>query len=157
MSRAFTKEDDAGDDLPERPVPQGPNYVTPRGMELLRAAVRELVARRQKAAAAGGELKPLDRDLRYLEARIDAAIIVPPGSGPEARFGARVTLRDESGGQRTFTIVGDDEARTDAGLLSWSAPLAQAVLGAKAGDTVTWESGDGGASCAIVSVEYPPA
>jgi hypothetical protein len=41
MSRAFTKEGDAGDDLPERPVSQGPNYVTPHGLELLRAAVLE--------------------------------------------------------------------------------------------------------------------
>src|SRR5579885_1649505 len=105
MSRAFTKEDDAGDDLPERPVPEGPNYVTPRGLELLRAAVRELVAAR---ARPGADLKRVDRDLRYLETRIDSAIVVPRGSGGEARFGARVTLRDSAGKTRTFQIVGED-------------------------------------------------
>jgi transcription elongation GreA/GreB family factor len=150
MSRAFTKEDDAGDDLPERPVPEGPNYVTPRGLELLRAAVTQLVAMRKSAS----DLKPIDRDLRYLEARIDSAIVVPKGSGTEARFGAAVTLKDEAGAVRTFRIVGEDEARGDPGLMPWSAPLARAVLGAKAGDSVAWEGPEGVARYEIVRVDY---
>src|SRR5690348_4866406 len=105
MSRAFTKEDDAGDELPERPVSQGPNYVTPRGLERLRETVRALVAKR---AEPGADLKRVDRDLRYLEARIDSAIVVPRGGGDEARFGARVALRDAAGKIRTFQIVGED-------------------------------------------------
>ena len=88
MSRAFTKETDAGDDLPERPVPAGPNYVTPRGLELLKEAARKLAERRKEAQADGGDLAPIDRDLRYLEARINGATLVPRGKGPEARFGA---------------------------------------------------------------------
>ena len=150
MSRAFTKEDDAGDDLPELPMPEGPNYVTARGVELLRAAVHDLMARRAKAA----DPKPIDRDLRYLAARIDSAIIVTHGSGPEARFGAAVTLKDENGAITTFRIVGEDEARAGSDLMPWSAPLAQAVLGAKAGDNVSWEGPDGPARYVVVSVAY---
>jgi transcription elongation GreA/GreB family factor len=155
MSRAFTKEDDAGEDLPERPVPAGPNYVTPRGLELLKRAATELVERRRNASAAGGDLKPIDRDLRYLEARIGGAIVVPPGSGSEVRFGARVTLEDESGLSRTFRIVGEDEARTDPSFLPWSAPLAGALLGAKAGETVRWKGPEGAVAHKVVAVEYP--
>src|SRR6476619_668345 len=101
MSRAFTKEDDAGEEIPERPVPPGPNYVTARGLDLLKEAGRALVERRRKAAATGGDLLPIDRDLRYLEARIASAVVVPPGSGDEVRFGARVTVEDDGGRQST--------------------------------------------------------
>ncbi len=155
MSRAFTKEDDAGEDLPERPIPDGPNYVTPRGLELLREAGCDIVERRKKAAAENGDLRPFDRDLRYLEARIKSAVVVPPGSGSEARFGARVTIEDDSGRQQTFQIVGDDEARTNAALLSWSAPLASALFGVQAGDRVLWEGGETPVTYRIVSVDYP--
>jgi transcription elongation factor GreB len=153
MSRAFTKEDDAGEDLPELPVPAGPNYVTPRGLELLHAAVREL-AERKKQAREAGEKARIDRDLRYLEARINTATVVPPGSGAEARFGARVTIEDEGGQKKTFRIVGEDEARTDAALLAWSAPLVSEVFGAKAGDAFTWESPEGRIRYKILSVDY---
>src|SRR5690348_3384169 len=143
MSRAFTKEDDAGEDLPERPVSRGPNYVTPRGLELLKAAAADVIEKRRKALAAGGDVKPFDRDLRYFEARINGATVVPPGSGPEIRFGARVSLEDAAGRRKTFRIVGEDEARTAPDFLPWSAPLAHAMLGAKAGDMFSWEEPDG--------------
>ena len=155
MSRAFTKEDDAGEDLPERPVPAGPNYVTPRGLSLLRAAAAALVERRREALAAGRDIKPLDRDLRYLEARINGAVLVPPGSGPEARFGARVTLDDESGRRRIFQIVGEDEARADPAGLPWSAPLAEALLGKKAGESFSWKGPEGVIRYIIAAVDYP--
>jgi transcription elongation GreA/GreB family factor len=154
MSRAFTKEDDAGEDLPELPVPLGPNYVTPRGLELLKNAALELVARKKKAAA-GDDVRPIDRDLRYLESRIGSAIVVPHGSGPEARFGAQVTIEDPAGRRQTFHIVGDDEARSSTDLLSWSAPLALAILGAKAGETVTWDGPDGAVRYKLLAVDYP--
>ena len=45
MSRAFVKESDedsAAAELPERPLSTAPNYVTPRGLEALRARLKEL-------------------------------------------------------------------------------------------------------------------
>ncbi len=153
MSRAFTKEDDAGDDIPEKPVPPGPNYVTPQGLEMLKSSARELAERRREISAHGGDTKPIDRDLRYLEARISGAILVPPGSGPEARFGALVTLEDEAGKKTSYKIVGEDEARTGPGLLAWTAPLAQSLLGAKAGGKISWQ-GPGSAQYTVAAVEY---
>lgn len=154
MSRAFTKEEDAGDDLPERPIPEGPNYVTPRGLELLKQAGQELVARRQKARASGAEIATFDRDLRYLEARINSAIVVPAGSGPEIRFGARVELEDETGKRFVYRVVGADEARTDPSFLPWSAPLALALMGAKAGESVTLDSEESPARYKIIEVAW---
>jgi len=154
MSRAFTKEDDAGEDLPERPVPDGPNYVTPRGLEMLKETGRQLVERK-RSAVPGEDLRPIERDLRYLEARIGGAIVVPPGSGDDVRFGARVSIEDATGARTTFQIVGADEARADPATLPWSSPLVQAMFGAKAGDVVNWEGGEAAARYKIISVEYP--
>lgn len=153
MSRAFTKEDDAGEDLPERPVPQGPNYVTPRGLELLKQEGQRLVERKAKAKP-GDDVRPIERDLRYLEARITSAIVVPPGSGDEVRFGARVTIETEKGLRQTFTLVGEDEARTDSSFLAWSAPLASEMFGLKAGDEFIWDGPDGPVRNKIISVEF---
>ncbi len=102
-------------------------------------------------------MKIIDRDLRYLEARISGATVVPPGKGPEARFGARVTLEDESGKRRTFQIVGEDEARTGSDFLPWSAPLTQSLLGAKPGDKIAWQSPDGPIRYSVLTIEYNPA
>jgi transcription elongation GreA/GreB family factor len=151
MSRAFTKEDDAGDELHERPVPAGPNYVTPRGLELLRAAAQDLIARRPKAQ----DKAPIDRDLRYLEARLSSAIVVAPTPSLEIRFGAKIVLEDEAGARLSYQIVGEDEAREDpAKFLSWTSPLAQALLGAKKGDAVSWEGPEKTASYKILFVDY---
>lgn len=154
MSRAFTKEDDAGEDLPELPVPVGPNYVTPRGLSLLKKSGKELVARREKEKAAGEDIKALDRDLRYLEARINSAILVPPGSGVEARFGAKVTVEDEAGAIKAWRIVGADEARMSPEFLDWSSPLALSLMGSKAGDTVSWEGPEATVRYKVLSVEW---
>jgi transcription elongation GreA/GreB family factor len=154
MSRAFTKEDDAGDDLPERPVPAGPNYVTPRGLSLLEDAARELVEKRRAAVASGGDVKTIDRDLRYLEARMNSARVIPAGNGPEIRFGARVRVVDETGTESAFQIVGEDEARTDPALLSWTAPLANALFGAKEGDRVRWDGGETPTTFRVIEVRY---
>lgn len=154
MSRAFTKEDDAGEDLPERPVPMGPNYMTPRGLDLLKQAGHDLVEKRKKALAEGGDIRPFDRDLRYLEARINTALVVPKGSGTQIRFGAIVTIEDELGQQTTFHIVGEDEARTDPKFISWSSPLVNELFGAQPGDTVSCELPDGNRRYKIISVHY---
>jgi len=154
MSRAFTKEDDASEDLPELPIPLGPNYMTPRGLAMMQAAGCELVARKAAEAAKGGDLRPIDRDLRYLEARMNSAILVPTGAGPEARFGAMVTIETADDSRQSFQIVGEDEARSDSSCLSWSSPLASAMFGAKAGDTISWERPDTVVRAKIIGVEY---
>ncbi|NMN04429.1 MULTISPECIES: GreA/GreB family elongation factor [unclassified Novosphingobium] len=136
MSVAFRRESDDEHLEPkfERPIPTGPNLVTPRGLEQIAAKVAEVEA--QVAALADEDaLKAARRDLRYWSTRLATAQVMPPPSGTVVEFGATVTLR-HNGKLRTITLVGDDEADPAAGLLSFSAPLARAIMGAEAGESV---------------------
>ncbi|MBI5595845.1 MAG: GreA/GreB family elongation factor [Elusimicrobia bacterium] len=163
MSRAFTKEDgdQHGDDLPERPVPPGPNYVTPAGKAALVSRVTALAAERSRLLAgdteSGRDRRAVERDLRYYEARLNSAVVVDPALQEPGvvRFGAEVEAVEPSGALRRFRIVGHDEADAASGTVSWSSPLAAAVLGAKTADMVEWERPEGTLRLRIESVRYP--
>ena len=60
-----------------------------------------------------------------------AQVIDPSGQTPDAvRFGATVVLVDiDTSDQKTYTIVGEDEADISRGLLSVTSPVARALLG----------------------------
>ena len=134
MSVAFRRESDEEHLEPkfELPIPPGPNRVTPRGLDLIRARVDELEA--QAAAQQDAEMrKPIERDLRYWRTRLATAEIAPAPEPGTAGIGRRVTFR-LAGQTRTLNIVGHDEADPDAGLVAFSAPLARALMGLEAGD-----------------------
>ncbi len=167
MSRAFVKESDddfTAGELPERPVPEHANYVTPHGLEQLRARVRELAEQHEQLKAVAEEdseakrkLREVERDQRYFNAQLERAELVDPARHPrgEVRFGAIVRVEDADGEVQVFSIVGDDEADVAAGKISWGAPLARALLGAKVGDTVKWQRPAGETHLEIVAVDYP--
>lgn len=166
MSRAFVKENDlehAGIDIPERPVSAHPNYVTPVGLQQLEAEANRLESERAK-------LKPLlqtepltrqkiamiDRDLRYIGARLANAILVehqPIAENGSVLFGAKVTVEDELGELQTFTIVGEDEADMSANKVSYISPIAKALIGRKVGDTVEWQRPIGNTLLTIIEIE----
>jgi transcription elongation GreA/GreB family factor len=77
----------------------------------------------------------LARDLRYWTVRKANAEVVQPSSDGTVNFGAAVTIA-RNGRQQTFRIVGVDEADAAHGLISFRAPLASAVLGAKVGEII---------------------
>ncbi len=167
MSRAFTKEstdDLVAGELPERPVPAHPNYVTPRGLEQLQARARELQEIHEKLAVRTDEdsavkqkLREIERDQRYFNSQLERAAVVAPEGQPrdEVHFGATVKIVDEAGKAHRFTIVGDDEADVAAGRISWGSPLAKAMIGAKTGDTVMWRRPAGDAEVEIAEITYP--
>jgi len=167
MSRAFVKESDeesASGELPERPLGSGPNYVTPRGLEALRARLKTLRDERERLAAAAEpmarqRLLEVKRDIRYFNAQLDRATVVDMQNQPhdQVHFGATVTIRDEEGKDHSFHIVGDDEADVAAGSISWASPLAKALLGARVGDTVKWQRPAGTSEVEIVAIDYDPA
>jgi transcription elongation GreA/GreB family factor len=66
-------------------------------------------------------------------------------------------MRDAQGASHTFHIVGDDEADVAAGRISWASPLAKAMMGARIGDTVKWQSPAGESAVEIVAIAYPEA
>jgi transcription elongation GreA/GreB family factor len=141
MSRAFVREtDDTGEPLPELAVSPHPNFVTPAGLKQIAAHVVALEAELRAARAAGDKAlqKRVERDLRYWTQRRASARIVPPAAAvPDVvRFGVRVTLRFDDGEERTFKLVGEDEADPAGGLVSWAAPLGRALAGMSPGDEV---------------------
>jgi len=162
VSKAFTKDDDAGPPVvvPRRaPLPAGqPNYVTPRGLARLRAELAELRAE-QVAHGARSEGAPdtalLER-LAELEDRLATAELVPPPSPApaEARFGATVSVVTDAGVEKTYLIVGVDEADAAAGRIAFMAPLARALLGKRAGDVATVRTPHGNEELEILRVSY---
>jgi len=137
MSRAFVKEDDdAVEDLPERPISTAPNFVTSKGLAAIEAEVARLSDVLSNAGEDRNERARIARDLRYWTARRSTAQLVPPPHDFEvARFGCTVTITRDDGRSQTFRIVGEDEAAPEHGTLSHVSPLARAVLGKSVGDT----------------------
>lgn len=163
MSRAFVNEDAGADrpDLPELPVPPGPNIVTPRGLAALRS---RLLQRRADLAALKARPDRLDklpeaaaeRDIRWLEARLKAAVVVDPASHDlsEVAFGLAVTVADEDGRETTYEITGEDEADATIRRIAPTSPLARALLGARVGDVVTWRRPAGAMELEIVKIAH---
>jgi transcription elongation factor GreB len=147
MSKAFTSEEATLDVVvpPRAPLPPGvANYVTPHGLELLRAERRRLEAERAELERGpeegrGAALAAWSTRLAELDQRLSSAELVEPVSvdAGVVRFGSRVTIADASGREKTFQIVGVDEADAAHGKIAFLAPLAQALLGKELGDTVS--------------------
>lgn len=163
MSRAFVNEDAGNDrpDLPERPVPPGPNPVTPRGLAALKAG---LAARQSELLSLKARTDRLDklpeaaaqRDIRWLEARLKAAVVIDPATHDltEVAFGLVVTVSDPAGLESTYEVTGEDEADAIRHRIAPTSPLARALLGARVGDTVTWKRPIGGLELEIVRIAH---
>ena len=122
MSRAFVNEERfeqaGGEELVDRPISEFANYVTPTGALALQdqeaALMAELAPLKKSAEDAFNKDKvaELERDLRYLRARLDSAVLVDPAGQDHTTvlFGASVTVQDDAGQAHCFHIVGEDEA-----------------------------------------------
>jgi transcription elongation GreA/GreB family factor len=126
--------------LPELSVSTQPNFVTPNGLRQIEARVAALNAEQRSARDSGDKalLARIARDLRYWAQRRSSARLVEPASEvPDVvRFGVTALVRFDDGTERTFKLVGEDEADPANGLVSWVAPLAKAVAGKAVGDAV---------------------
>lgn len=186
MSKAFKPEDGADSDedlaLEEREDavfrPGMRNYLTPQGIEKLRAELHALLhVERPKTvevvswAASNGDrsengdyiygkrrLREIDRRIRFLSKRLEIAEVVDPATqkGDRILFGASVTIQGENGGARVVYIVGIDEADPASGKVSWLSPLAKALLQAREGDAVVLRSPSGEEEIEVVKIEYRP-
>ncbi|MGH8630414.1 MAG: transcription elongation factor GreB [Burkholderiales bacterium] len=177
MSKAFAKEN--GEQEKSLPgLPAGvKNYITPAGfkrlkdeaLHLLDKERPELVRVIQWAASNGDRsenadyiygkrrLREIDRRIRFLTKRLDAAVVVDPATRPatdQAFFGATVTVAHGNGEEKTYSIVGIDEADAARGRISWISPLAKALLKAREGDTVVLRTPAGNERIDILSVQY---
>jgi transcription elongation factor GreB len=167
MSKAFAGEDASEAPLvvpPRAPLPAGAtNYVTPRGLALLRDELSRLASERARldASTSGDPDRPramniLAARIAELDDRLGSATLVDAATQPrdEVRFGARVTVRAESGSERSFQIVGVDEADVANHRVAFVAPLARALLGKRVGDVATLRTPRGDEELEVVTIHY---
>jgi len=181
MSKAFTREETAGDDddaaLPQ--VPAGTrNYITPAGYARLRSELLDLIdVERPKVvdvvhwAASNGDrsengdylyakkrLREIDRRIRFLTKRLEVAELTDPSvhhGNEQVFFGAEVTYIDEDGTRTTVVILGIDEADSARGEVTWVSPIARTLLKARVGDVLRFVTPGGTKEIEVVGVRYP--
>ena len=156
------------------------NYITPAGLQRLRDERRFLLTRERPAvtqvvawAASNGDrsenadyqygkrrLREIDRRIRFLIKRIDAAEMVDPETPRTGRaatqvfFGATVRYATGAGIERVVSIVGVDEVDLARNYISWVSPLARALMKAKPGDRVTLHAPGGTEQLDVLDVCY---
>ena len=150
--------------------------MTSRGAELLRTELSQLKNERPNIAQAIAEARShgdLSENAEYdaarekqglMEARIrdiesklaNAQIVDPKSLHAEGRvvFGATVEVEDESGDSSTWQIVGEDEADIKEGRISFGSPIARALIGKSAGDSVEVKTPGGVKGYEIIDVRY---
>jgi transcription elongation factor GreB len=153
-----------------------PNYITPSGFKRLadelihlRTVQRPKIVQEVSDAAAQGDrsenaeyiygkkkLREIDRRMRFLGKRIDAAVIVDPKEkrGPKIFFGATVVLEDDDGEEKDYQLVGEDEIDAARGRISWRSPIGAALLGKKVDDEVRVVTPSGTRAFTVVGVKY---
>ena len=189
MNKAFTREsdgeddaehDDAADEAAHAELVGLKNYITPSGFQRLLDERRFLLTRERPAvtqvvawAASNGDrsenadyqygkrrLREIDRRIRFLTKRIDAAEVVDPEAPRRGRaatqvfFGATVRYANSAGSEKVVSIVGLDEVDLDRNYISWLSPLARALTKAGPGDIVTLRAPGGTEQLEILEVRY---
>lgn len=180
MSKAFTKETDQDNDElpPELKVPAGSkNYMTPGGHRRMRDELYQLVNKERPEltqivnwAASNGDrsengdylygkrrLREIDRRIRFLSKRLENAEVVDPEQREptdQVFFSATVTYAREDGREETVSIVGVDETDLSRNHISWTSPVARALLKAREGDAVLLRTPAGSEELEILEVCY---
>jgi transcription elongation factor GreB len=184
VSKAFTRETDtdADDDDGDGTAPALPsgskNYMTPAGYARLRDELLQLMdEERPKVveavhwAAKNGDrsengdylygkkrLREIDRRIRFLTKRLEIAEVTDPSvhhGSDQVFFGATVRYVDETGNERSVTIMGIDEADSAQSQVSWISPIARALLKSREGDVVKLVTPGGTHEVELLSVSYP--
>src|SRR5688572_263104 len=170
MRKAFTKEPDAEGDRGDKAADEAEhahvvgvkNYITPSGLQRLKDERRFLLTRERPAvtqvvawAASNGDrsenadyqygkrrLREIDRRIRFLTKRIEAAEVVDPEArrgrqvSEQVFFGATVRYVNSAATERVVSIVGVDEVDLNLNYISWLSPLARALMKSRPGDRV---------------------
>jgi transcription elongation factor GreA len=93
-----------------------------------------------------------------LESKLGNAQIIDPkllqDSGGRCVFGATVEVEDGDGHASTWQIVGEDEADIKQGRISVSSPIARALIGKEAGESVDVQTPGGVKRYEIIDVRY---
>lgn len=159
--------------------PSAPIYMTPTCAARLRAELKDLLyklrpemVRTAAWAASNGDrsenadyhyakkaLRRFDSRIRFLTRRLEQARVVDPVEQGEVAngrilFGCTVTVENEEGETRRYSIVGVDEYDPARGYVSWTSPVGRALLGRAAGELVSFATPGGKSELEILTVEY---
>ena len=152
------------------------NYMTPAGHQRLQDELTHLVqVERPKtvkvvqwAASLGDRsenadyiygkkrLREIDSRTRFLKKRLDNAVVVEPGESAldVVKFGATVTIEDEQGEEKVYSIVGIDESSPKEGRVSWKSPIGNALLGKSLDDEVNVQTPSGTKEFTVIDIQY---
>jgi len=169
MSKAFTREENDGPEIPDLPrlssslEPGARNYLTAAGEQKLRDELQRVVEITRPSLASSSDdpdakrqLARLDQRIMQLEESLQTAEIVAPPEGPPdvVRFGATVTVRESNGTETSYRIVGVDEMDLDRNWVSWMSPIAKTLLNAKRGQSVPFKFPSGEETLEIIDIGY---
>ena len=176
MRKGFTRRPKA-----EEPAANhGKNYITPGGIERLKAERHFLLTKDRPAvvqvvawAAGNGDrsenadyqyskrrLRQIDGRVRFLTKRIEAAEVIDPEAprtgqrATRAFFGATVRYANAAGVERVVSIVGTDEVNLDRNHISWASPLGRALMRAAEDDEVVLHAPGGTETLTVLEVRY---
>lgn len=156
-----------------------PVYMTPPCAKRLRAELKELLYKLRPEmvktaawAASNGDrsenadyhyakktLRRYDGRIRFLTQRIEMMTVVDPVEQAKIAngrvfFGCTVTVENEEGEERIYSIVGVDEYDPGRGYVSWISPIGKALLGSREGDVVSFQTPGGVTELEVIKVEY---
>ncbi|MCX6124344.1 MAG: transcription elongation factor GreB [Proteobacteria bacterium] len=162
------------DDAPGKPFE---NLMTPDGYRKIQDELNQLfnierpkLVDEVSTAAAHGDrsenaeyiygkkrLREIDKRMNFLKKRFDSAKVIDPSKqeGALIQFGAIVTIQDEAGLTKTWSVVGEDEVDPSAGKISWLSPIGRAMLGKSIGEYFQVTTPKGELEFSIVKFEYP--
>jgi transcription elongation factor GreA len=138
-----------------------------REIEELETSARGEMAERIKAARELGDLKENaeyhdakdaqaileTRILRLRDQLTRAQVVEAEGGGDAIAFGSEVEIADRDSGKRTtYTLVSAVDADAAAGRLSVESPVAQALVGARAGDVIEIPTPRGKRTLEVISI-----
>jgi len=149
-----------------------PYYITKEGLNKLQEELRHLKGEKRREIAAriekAKELGDLSENAEYAEAKdemafvegrvlelessISRAAIIDHHNANMVTIGARVTINGE-GKEKTYTIVGSNEADPTQGKISNETPIAQALIGKKIGEEVEVATPRGKIKYTVKSIE----
>jgi len=154
-------------------------YMTPGCAKRLRAELKKLLytdrpilAKAARIAAEEGDrsenyeyqatkraMRKMDGRIHFLTKRIESLEVVDPVkqrdiANGRVLFGATVTVEDDEGEEKIYSIVGIDEYDGGKGKVSWVSPIGKALLGRFEGDSVSFVTPGGVSELEIIKVEY---
>jgi len=151
--------------------------ITREGLEKLKAQLQELkysdrpkVIKALEEARGHGDLSEnaeydaakqkqgiIEARIKILEGKIASAQVIDPAAITDTKvvFGATVTLLNlDTDEEKTYKIVGEDEADLKTGRISILSPLARVLIGKTVGDVVEFQAPGGRREFEITKLQY---